>query len=1126
MERTSQRDLSEFVNPSSLRLPVEFPSSAWYRNAPFAFWIIEAIRPNRLIELGTHRGFSYLCFCQAVDNLDLGTQCFAVDTWAGDEHSGFYGDDVLRELKEQHDHRYSGFSRLVQSTFDDAVEHFEDGSVDLLHIDGRHFYKDVKHDFETWLPKMSLTGVVLFHDINVRERDFGVHLFWKEIENTYPTFAFLDEHGLGVAAVGASIPQVLQPLMDASRDLELTKLIRNVYQRLGEGVVATAMTIELSGTISDLRSVTESLRATLHEREIEVREMTATLGENRTRLEVAQSALTRARSDLRELEETLEKSVDIDRDLRASRAERDQLRVEIQNFAASNHALESALTDIYGSRAWRAVGLMRGLGQRHPKLVGTPLRIARHLVSSSKQDTAVSDAVGTSPSDLVDRAFVASQPQSDGLSQSYLEHPPAVAALPLAIATEASIRAATDASMGSLLARAATDPGVLNPLLAFGWHGSAPTASPRDLVGLSKRLDDALAMLDHEDTEQPTVSTKVDVFIPIYNAPVHVDRCVRALYANTSPEVLGTVFLADDASDEATQTVIENLTSEFNCVVIRREQNLGYTGNVNDAITRSTGDLILLLNSDCYIGPNTVEKLAIRFETDANLGLASPLSNESPPVSLPILPGFSYNDMDRVLEAIGKGATYSACTIVGNCLMLRRTCLEAVGPFGEEWGVGYGEETDYQFRAMAKGFSAVIAADTFVYHEGAGSFGDDIVISEHRHEAYQDFIGKWGPEYRAEFARYRDPTLDLSAAILAAGDDIQAKIDLLILLPAVSQVVGGTMVAIDLASDLIARGWKVAVAVLGDSLLATVENYPFSIFRYWEVADLVDRIDASVVAATHWSTVEATLSYAEYSGAQTLHFVQGYEPIFASGESYAESARSYERIDTRVTVSHWLTDRLSALGHTSDTIVFGPDTRVFSPQPADRDHGKDGGTITVGMMPRGSVEKGDPTLFDIAYRLLRNRRIRLQILDPADAWALDRHPRVRRTTRALPRTELASKFRGVDIWVDASLHEGYGRLPAEAMACGAAVVMSDTGGGREFATCDGVFVVSSPTDTDEFVDAIETMVNDRNLLKASQQSNLEFAGSHTWQHGIDKFAQLLSELCASSGLPESSGPPG
>src|SRR5215831_11030499 len=123
---------------------------SWAGHIPFAFWIVAALRPERLVELGTYTGNSYLAFCEAVKNLGLATACFAVDTWTGDAHAGFYGEDVYRDLTRHHDARYGAFSSLVRSTVDDAAEHFDDRSVDLLHIDGLHTYDAVAAYFGRW----------------------------------------------------------------------------------------------------------------------------------------------------------------------------------------------------------------------------------------------------------------------------------------------------------------------------------------------------------------------------------------------------------------------------------------------------------------------------------------------------------------------------------------------------------------------------------------------------------------------------------------------------------------------------------------------------------------------------------------------------------------------------------------------------------------------------------------------------------------------------------------------------------------------------------------------------------------------------------------------------------------
>ncbi|MNC62469.1 hypothetical protein D3C75_1124950 [compost metagenome] len=83
-------------------------------------------------------------------------------------------------------------------TFDEALNDFADESIDLLHIDGFHTYEAVRHDYETWLPKLAPNGVILFHDIEARYVGFGVYRFWDELILQHPAVKFEHYHGLGV----------------------------------------------------------------------------------------------------------------------------------------------------------------------------------------------------------------------------------------------------------------------------------------------------------------------------------------------------------------------------------------------------------------------------------------------------------------------------------------------------------------------------------------------------------------------------------------------------------------------------------------------------------------------------------------------------------------------------------------------------------------------------------------------------------------------------------------------------------------------------------------------------------------------------------------------------------------
>jgi predicted O-methyltransferase YrrM len=227
------------ISRASFMEPEWYPPSCWIQHAPFVYWLVTTQRPRTFAELGSHYGFSFFAVCQAVVAYRLPTQCTAIDAWKGDEHAGFYRDEVYNLVKARAEARYPGFTTLKRMYFDEALRDFDDASIDLLHIDGRHFYDDARHDFETWLPKVRPGGVVMFHDTQVRDRGFGVHQLWAEVAVRYPSFEFVHGNGLGVIALGTP-PAGLAEFFAAGRDATATRDIRFAYERLGGSLEAVA----------------------------------------------------------------------------------------------------------------------------------------------------------------------------------------------------------------------------------------------------------------------------------------------------------------------------------------------------------------------------------------------------------------------------------------------------------------------------------------------------------------------------------------------------------------------------------------------------------------------------------------------------------------------------------------------------------------------------------------------------------------------------------------------------------------------------------------------------------------------------------------------------------------------
>jgi hypothetical protein len=304
--------LSPIFRQGMFWIPDRQAPSAWHEQVPFAFWLIDVLRPASILELGTHNGISYSAFCQAVKSFSLPTCCFAIDTWKGDEHAGFYGDEVYREFVAFHDQRYSAFSRLVRSTFDEALPHFDDGSI------------------EAWLPKLSANAVVLFHDTNVREGSFGVSRFWEELTGSHKGlhFNFLHGHGLGVLGLGLNYSSPLRLLFDANQNGKLASGVREIFASIGR---STRLLCE--------RSVLEQA-----------------LGDREAELAALQKALSALDGELRPLKHALTEREAQFTSLQSTLVERE---IQLSEREIQVCSLQSTISALYASSSWRVSAPLR-----------------------------------------------------------------------------------------------------------------------------------------------------------------------------------------------------------------------------------------------------------------------------------------------------------------------------------------------------------------------------------------------------------------------------------------------------------------------------------------------------------------------------------------------------------------------------------------------------------------------------------------------------------------------------------------------------------------------------------------------------------------------------------------------
>jgi O-antigen biosynthesis protein len=261
--------LSADLAPAFWTPDLQVEESRWWPQVPFAFWLVAAARPRSLVELGVHRGVSYAAFCEAARRIGLDARFHAVDTWLGDDETGPYGDEVYKAFKAFHDRRYDSFSTLHRASFENALAGFEDGSIDLLHIDGAHSYAAARETFDAWRGKLSPRGIILLHGARLATDDFGVARLFAELGANAPHFEFTHGDGLGVIVAGSEAPDAVTALCELGAGADAATL-RERFEFLGarwsERAMAFSLMQQFEADLIMFRPPDQHIRLPIHKR--------------------------------------------------------------------------------------------------------------------------------------------------------------------------------------------------------------------------------------------------------------------------------------------------------------------------------------------------------------------------------------------------------------------------------------------------------------------------------------------------------------------------------------------------------------------------------------------------------------------------------------------------------------------------------------------------------------------------------------------------------------------------------------------------------------------------------------------------------------------------------------------
>lgn len=116
---------------------------------------------------------------------------------------------------------------------------------------------------------------------------------------------------------------------------------------------------------------------------------------------------------------------------------------------------------------------------------------------------------------------------------------------------------------------------------------------------------------------------RVSIIILSYNSMQYIYEAIQSVLIQTYDNI--ELVVADDASSEFDEHGIEKYIAErksniTSCIVYQNEKNLGTVKNINTAIKKSTGEIIVnLASDDLLFDKSVIEKIVKKFQdTDCN----------------------------------------------------------------------------------------------------------------------------------------------------------------------------------------------------------------------------------------------------------------------------------------------------------------------------------------------------------------------------------------------------------------------------------------------------------------------------------------------------------------------------